>query len=154
MKDNKDLLKKTGIISLLIILIIMILSVFWKIYGASLGLLIILGFPYYTLAALIILILNFTGSFVILMKNKTVKICLSLFEIGYTGALLFYILKYTKDYTGGSGGLLDAVPKMEAFSQIFRMSGIIAGILLIIYYGYVLIMSIKSKKNCNENNKK
>ena len=94
MKDNKDLLKKTGIISLLIILIIMILSVFWKIYGASLGLLIILGFPYYTLAALIILILNFTGSFVILMKNKTVKICLSLFEIGYTGALLFYILKY------------------------------------------------------------
>ena len=42
MKDNKDLLKKTGIISLLIILIIMILSVFWKIYGASLGLLIIL----------------------------------------------------------------------------------------------------------------
>ena len=144
MKDNKDLLKKTGIISLLIILIIMILNVFWKIYGASLGLLIILGFPYYTLAALIILIL----------KNKTVKICLSLFEIGYTGALLFYILKYTKDYIGGSGGLLDAVPKMEAFSQIFRMSGVIAGILLIIYYGYVLIMSIKSKKNCNENNKK
>ena len=154
MKDNKDLLKKTGIISLLIILIIMILNVFWKIYGASLGLLIILGFPYYTLAALIILILNFTGSFVILMTNKTVKICLSLFEIGYTGALLFYILKYTKNYIGGSGGLLDAVPKMEVFSQTFRMSGIIAGILLIIYYGYVLIMSIKSKKNCNENNKK